>query len=104
MRAATWSVGLVSPRSTWESIGALTPERSARSRSERSMASRSARTRGPRGSVPVCTTDIRLYVIAYSPVEGQRLDEPGPPDGDLPTALAYPASPLRGPPLASAPC
>ena len=34
MRAATASVGLVSPRSTWESIGAETPERSARSRSE----------------------------------------------------------------------
>ena len=31
------SVGLVSPRSTWESIGALTPQRSARSRNERSM-------------------------------------------------------------------
>ena len=42
MRPATGSVGLVSPRSTWLSIGALTPERSARSRSERSIASRSA--------------------------------------------------------------
>src|SRR5919204_25080 len=29
MRAATCSVGLVSPRSTWESIGAETPERAA---------------------------------------------------------------------------
>ena len=47
MRAATESVGLVSPRSTWLSIGAETPERSARSRSERSIASRRARTRGP---------------------------------------------------------
>src|SRR3982750_1882313 len=47
MRLAICSVGLVSPRSTWLSIGALTPERSARSRSERSIASRSARTRGP---------------------------------------------------------
>ena len=45
--AATASVGLVSPRSTWLSIGALTPERSARSRSERPPASRSALTRGP---------------------------------------------------------
>ena len=32
MRLATCSVGLVSPRSTWLSIGALTPLRSARSR------------------------------------------------------------------------
>jgi hypothetical protein len=56
IRLATWSVGLVSPRSTWLSIGADTPERSARSRSERSIASRSARTRGPMWSsspVPV---------------------------------------------------
>ena len=44
---ATASVGLVSPRSTWESIGALTPLRSARSRSERPIASRSARIRAP---------------------------------------------------------
>ena len=36
IRVATDSVGLVSPRSTWESIGADTPQRSARSRSERS--------------------------------------------------------------------
>src|SRR4051794_23356731 len=47
MRLAICSVGLVSPRSTWLSIGALTPPRSARSRSERSIASRRARTRGP---------------------------------------------------------
>ena len=47
MRAATCRVGLVSPRSTWESIGAETPERSARSRSERPSASRSALTRDP---------------------------------------------------------
>src|SRR4051812_11402879 len=47
MRLATASVGLVSPRSTCESIGALTPLRSARSRSDRSIASRRARTRGP---------------------------------------------------------
>ena len=42
IRPAIVSVGLVSPRSTWESIGAETPERSARSRSERSIDSRSA--------------------------------------------------------------
>ena len=47
MRLATASVGLVSPRSTCDSIGALTPLRSARSRRERSIASRRARTRGP---------------------------------------------------------
>ena len=37
MRAATVSVGLVSPRSTCESIGALTPLRSARSRSDSAL-------------------------------------------------------------------
>src|SRR5205823_2722831 len=47
MRAATDSVGLVSPRSTCESIGALTPLRRARSRSESAEASRSALTRAP---------------------------------------------------------
>ena len=47
MRAATVSVGLVSPRSTCESIGALTPLRSARSRSESPEDSRSAFTRAP---------------------------------------------------------
>src|SRR5581483_2130885 len=47
IRPATASVGLVSPRSTCESIGAETPERSARSRSESPMDSRSARTRAP---------------------------------------------------------
>src|SRR4051812_28445277 len=54
--AASAIVGLVSPRSTWESIGALTPLRSARSRRERPIASRRALTRGP---------SIRTYVIAY---------------------------------------
>src|SRR3954451_5660995 len=58
MRLATEMVGLVSPRSTCESIGAETPERSARSRSERPIASRSARTLCP-------TSTIRPYVIAY---------------------------------------
>ena len=47
MRAATVSVGLVSPRSTCESIGALTPLRAARSRSDSEDASRSAFTRAP---------------------------------------------------------
>ena len=47
MRAATVSVGLVSPRSTCESIGALTPLRSARSRRDSPAASRSALTRAP---------------------------------------------------------
>src|SRR3954451_23297637 len=61
MRPATVSGGLVSPRSTWESIGAETPERSARSRRERSIPSRSARTREPNG----VAASIRPYVIAY---------------------------------------
>ena len=61
MRLATVSVGLVSPRSTWESIGALTPLRCARSRRERSMPSRSARTREPTW----VATSIQAYVIAY---------------------------------------
>src|SRR3954451_22661472 len=52
------SVGLVSPRSTCESIGAETPERSARSRSDSPIPSRSARTRWP-------TSNIRPHVIAY---------------------------------------
>ena len=47
MRAATVSVGLVSPRSTCESIGALTPLRCARSRSDSDSVSRSAFTRAP---------------------------------------------------------
>ena len=64
MRAATWSVGLVSPRSTCESIGAETPQRSARSRSDHPPASRSARTRGPtRAMAP---SDIRPYAITYN--------------------------------------
>src|SRR3954447_8324081 len=62
---ATASVGLVSPRSTWESIGALTPLRSARSRSDRPPASRSALTHGP--------ITIRTYVIAYA---ARRLSVP----------------------------
>src|SRR3954468_8911430 len=66
--AATWSVGLVSPRSTWLSIGADTPERSERSRSERSIASRSALTRGPTaeiaGSAAAAITFVRYHVRA----------------------------------------
>src|SRR3954451_9806139 len=52
---ATASVGLVSPRSTCESIGADTPERSARSRSEKPIPSRSARMRGPTSITYGCT-------------------------------------------------
>src|SRR5690242_9842913 len=63
MREATCSVGLVSPRSTWLSIGAETPERSARSRSDRSIASRNAFTRGP--IVVAWAVAIRPYVITY---------------------------------------
>ena len=66
MRLAICSVGLVSPRSTWLSIGAETPERSARSRSERSIASRSALTRGPTaatvGSAAAAITFVRYHV------------------------------------------
>src|SRR3954451_18013366 len=59
MRPAVASVGLVSPRSTWESIGAETPLRSVRSRSERPIASRSARMRGP-----ICSWSWAGAVIA----------------------------------------
>ncbi len=58
IRAATASVGLVSPRSTWLSIGALTPERSARSRSDRPPASRSAFTRGPMVMAALVSVDV----------------------------------------------
>src|SRR3954447_13201239 len=68
MRDATCSVGLVSPRSTWLSIGAETPERSARSRNERSIASRSDLTRGPTaeiaGSAAATITLVRYHVHA----------------------------------------
>ena len=68
MRLAICRVGLVSPRSTWLSIGAETPERSARSRSERSIASRSAFTRGPTaatvGSAAAAITLVRYHVRA----------------------------------------
>src|SRR6478672_7573263 len=67
IRLATASVGLVSPRSTWLSIGALTPLRCDRSRSERPMASRSALTRSP------C---IRAYVIAYALADAVRASGP----------------------------
>jgi NTE family protein len=67
MRAATARVGLVSPRSTWESIGADTPERVARSRRERSIASRRARTRGPTVEMEgSAASAIRSYVITYA--------------------------------------
>src|SRR3712207_2428706 len=65
MRPATVSVGLVSPRSTCESIGAETPQRSARSRSDSPIASRSAFTRGPMVSGTSIAVTIHPYVIAY---------------------------------------
>ena len=47
IRAATARVGLLSPRSTCESVAAPTPERSASSRSDSPIASRSAFTLPP---------------------------------------------------------
>src|SRR4051794_26020606 len=86
MRAATDSVGLVSPRSTCDSIGADTPERSARSRSDRSIASRSARTRGPMWiwwsscwSATAMTRAVRYHVQASTAGAGA---------GRAPTTLA----------------
>ena len=55
IRPATASVGLVSPRSTWDSIGAETPLRSARSRSERPIESRRALTLVPTAPFSVAT-------------------------------------------------
>lgn len=81
MRPATATVGLVSERSTCESMGAETPERSARSRRERSIASRSALTLGPiarapapasagtlsaRGPAVTAVPIRRPYVITYA--------------------------------------
>ena len=65
MRLATWSVGLVSPRSTWLSIGALTPLRSARSRRLRSIASRSARTRGPMWMAASMRSIVAIRAVRY---------------------------------------
>src|SRR5436190_9409535 len=70
------SVGLVSPRSTCESIGALTPLRSARSRSDRPSAARSAWTRRPTGGMPltsVVSVAIRVRYHVRSSVEGRRV-------------------------------
>ena len=77
---ATASVGLVSPRSTCDSIGALTPLRSARSRSERSIASRRLLTRAPTAPSGVTTVPLAvssrgarhlgLYVITYVCMRG----------------------------------
>src|SRR4051794_9068556 len=79
MRLATCRVGLVSPRSTWLSIGAETPERSARSRSERSIASRRAFTRGPTaatvGSAAVAITAVRYHVQACPTLERVQLPD-----------------------------
>ena len=69
IRAATASVGLVSPRSTWESIGALTPQRSARSRSDRSIASRRAFTRR---ADPGCRIQLRTRRRAIGLCRGSR--------------------------------
>ena len=86
MRSATASVGLVSPRSTWESIGAETPLRSARSRSDRSMPSRRARIRVP---TPVTVDRHALYVIT----DICMFARPGP--GRLPSACGSDDSPDR---------
>src|SRR3954470_12121616 len=79
IRLATCRVGLVSPRSTWLSIGAETPERSARSRSERSIASRRAFTRGPTaatvGSAAVAITAVRYHVQACPTLERVQLPD-----------------------------
>jgi hypothetical protein len=69
IRPAVASVGLVSPRSTWLSIGALTPDRSARSRRLSPPASRRALILGP------TVTVIRPYVIAYDVRRERVLDE-----------------------------
>ena len=67
IRAATCSVGLVSPRSTWLSIGAETPERSARSRRHRSMRLAQRAHAGADGDVGHGRGGHRVaYVIAYS--------------------------------------
>ena len=92
MRAATCSVGLVSPRSTWESIGAETPERTARSRSERSIASRSAFTRGPMagsgfdGRCHYECTLSRTAVSAAHVREGQGMATAEAPTTQIPEA------------------
>ncbi len=69
----------MSPRSTWESIGALTPLRSARSRSERSIASRRLLTRAPTpsgvtavASVEACR--VALVMVAYVITYGRMFD------------------------------
>ena len=66
LRPRPTSVGLVSPRSTWDSIGAETPLRSARSRSDRSIASRSARDAiaDASGSAIACCHDgcVRYHI------------------------------------------
>src|SRR4051812_45920127 len=72
IRSATAIVGLVSPRSTWLSIWAETPLRSARSRSERLIPSRSSRTRRPIGlslvTAPPSRTLSRTFIGAHSDV------------------------------------
>src|SRR4051794_3149252 len=70
---ATASVGLVSPRSTCDSIGADTPERSARSRSEKPIPSRSARMRGPTSITYGCTLSRTEDCSESGPNEGVEL-------------------------------
>ena len=72
IRSAVVSVGLVSPRSTCESIGAETPERSARSRSERSIASRSALTRGPTAAPSRVATAFTVCTLSRTLVYRAR--------------------------------
>src|SRR4051794_30566790 len=106
MRAATCSVGLVSPRSTWLSIGAETPERAASSRSDRSIASRRARMRGPRagtagstGGGAAGTAIGRAYAIAYvclSPGAAGSVPTMAPPLSSVPDVLVLGAGGTLG--------
>ena len=104
MRVAICSVGLVSPRSTCESIGALTPQRSARSRSERPIASRSARTRAPIAATEVASTSL-MYVRTLSRTV-VSVRPPAPTIGrDAPTRRARARAPAaRSAPPGSAAC
>src|SRR5688500_8823678 len=102
MRAAVCKVGLVSPRSTCESIGAETPERSASSLSDRSIASRRALTRLPTAGSGSMATAIRLYVIAYRGRTSTALGRAAPHLPHLPQlTFAEPAAGImerHGPP------
>src|SRR4051794_9259222 len=97
---ATCNVGLVSPRSTCESIGAETPDRSASSRSERSIASRSAFTRGPTaamvGSTAAAITLVRYHVRQVTLRASPSLEGVNDPIRDLPDALVLGAGGTLG--------